>query len=196
MDYQTRLATEVEKWIARLNANTHSPARSRPVVSAQYWLLGSIGAWATGPGLESAYQRLLMANSRARRANADIATSRKRLELRISELERQADTMNAPDGIVVDASQAGAEDQDQAARVVSEQLASLRRQHADMQAKEQRVHAASRRLNTEVNAFRAGKDAIRAAHTGAEMAAKAVHAAVAGDDLAQDGTSEDGAEPG
>lgn len=195
MVYQTRMATEVEKWAARLNAHMHGVSRNGPVVSAQYWLLGMIGSWATGPGLEAAYQRLLLTHSRARRASADVATSRKRLELRISELERQADETEAQGGKAIDASQADAAGQDQTTRDVTGQLADLRRQYADMQAKEQRVHAASRRLFAEVNTFRTSKDAINAARTAAEEAAKAVSAAATGDHLAQDDATGEGAEP-
>jgi len=195
MEYQTRVATEVEQWAARLNAHVQGVSRSRPVASAQYWLLGMIGSWATGPGLEAAHQRLLLTLSRARRANADIATSRKRLELRISELERQADKTEALGGKAMDASQVDAAGQDQATRDATGQLADLRRQYADMQAKEQRVHAANQRLFAEINAFRASKDAITAAHTAAEEAAKAVSAAATGDHLAQDDATGDGAEP-
>jgi len=194
MEYQTRMATEVQQWATRLNAQVHGVSRSRPVASAQYWLLGMIGSWATGPGLEAANQRLLLTLSRARRANADVATSRKRLELRISELEQQANETEAPGGKARDASQVDAAGQDQTARDVTGQLADLRRQYADMQAKEQRVHAANRRLFAAANAFRASKDAVKAAHTAAEEAAKAVSAAATGDHLAQDDATGEGAE--
>ena len=130
----------------RLNAHVPGVSRSRPVASAQYWLLAMIGSWATGPGLEAAHQRLLLTLSRARRASADVATSRKRLELQISELERQANETEAPGGKAMDASQVDAAGQDQTTRDVTGQLAGLRLQYADMQAKEQRVHAANRRL--------------------------------------------------
>lgn len=193
--YQTRMATEVEKWVVRLHARVHGASRSRPAASAQYWLLGKIGSWATGPGLEAAYRRLLLTNSRARRTSADVATSRKRLELRIGELERQADMRVAPGGEAMDASQVGAASQDEATSGVTGQLAGLRRKYADMQAKEQRVHATSRRLNAEVNAFRASKDAIKAAHRAAEKAAKAVQAAATGDHPAQDDATGEGTQP-
>ena len=150
-----------------------------------------------GPG--GGNQRLLLTLSRARRANADVATSRKRLELRISELEQQANETEAPGGKARDASQVDATGQDQTARDVTGQLADLRRQYADMQAKEQRVHAANRRLFAAANAFRASKDAIKAADTAAEEAAKAVSAAATGDHLAQDdatGEATDRAEEG
>jgi phage shock protein A len=195
MAYQTRMATAVGKWAARLNAPARGVSRSRPVASAQYWLLGMIGSWATGPGLEAAHQRLLLALSRARRASADVATSRKRLELRISELERQAGETEARGGKAMDAGQAGAAGQDQATRDVTGQLAGLRRQHAGLQAEEQRVHAASRRLSAEVNTFRTSKDAIKAARTAAEEAARAVSAAATGDHLAQDDATGERAEP-
>jgi phage shock protein A len=195
MEYQTRMATEVEKWVVRLNAHMHGASRSKPVATAQYWLLGKIGSWATGPGLEAAYQRLLLTLSRARRASADVATSRKRLELRIGELEPQADETEGPGGEALDASQIGAAGQDQTIRDVTGQLADLRRQYADMQAREQRVHAANRRLFAEVNAFRTSKDAIKAAYTAAEEAAKAVSATATGDHLAQDDATGESAEP-
>lgn len=195
MKFQTRMAAEAEQWAARLNAHVHGVSRSRPVASAQYRLVGMIGSWATGPGLEAAYQRLLLTLSRARRANADVATTRKRLELRISELERQANETEAPGGKAMDRRQVGVTGQDQTTRDVTAQLADLRRKYADIQAKEQRVHAASRRLNAEVNAFRASKDAIKAAHRAAEKAAKAVQAAATGDHLAQDDATGEGTEP-
>ena len=169
-----RMAAEVEKWVPRLKTRVYRASHSKPAASAQYWLLGKIGSWATGPGLEAAYRRHLLTLSRARRAAADVATRRKRLELQIGQLERQADEMEAPASKAMDASQVGAAGQDRTTRNVTEQLADLRRQYADMQAKEQRVHAASRRLNDEINAFRASKDAIKAAHRAAEKAAKAV----------------------
>jgi phage shock protein A len=195
MEYQTRMATEVRQWAARLNAHVPGVSRSRPVASAQYWLLAMIGSWATGPGLEAAHQRLLLTLSRARRASADVATSRKRLELQISELERQANETEAPGGQAMDASQVDAAGQDQTTRDVTGQLTGLRLRYADMQVKEQRVHAANRRLFAEVNAFRTSKDAIKAAYTAAEEAAKAVSAAASGDRLAQDDATGEGAEP-
>jgi len=144
--------------------------------------------------LEAAHQRLLLTLNRARRASADVATSRKRLELRISELERQADETKAPGGEAMHTSRVGAAGQDQTTRDVAEQLAGLCRQYAGMQAEEQRVHPANRRLFAEVNAFRTSKDAIKAAYAGTKEAAKAVSAAATGEHLAQDGATGDGTE--
>lgn len=185
----------VRRHLSTVNGAFYGASRSKPAASAQYWLLGKTGSWATGPGLEAAYRRHLLTLSRARRAAADVVTRRKRLELQIGQLERQADKMEAPASKAMDASQVGAAGQDRTTRNVTEQLADLRRQYADMQAKEQRVHAASRRLNDEINTFRASKDAIKAAHRAAEKAAKAVYAAATGDHLAHDDATGEGAEP-
>lgn len=54
------------------------------------------------------------------------------------------------------------------------QLAELRREHANLRAGEERVTAVGRRLVAEINAFRAGKEATKAAYAAAEDAAKTV----------------------
>ena len=175
MGHQIRMPSEAEKWVAAV--------------------LGKIGFRVALPGLDAAYQQQLVVLSRVRRCVATVATSRKRLELRISELERQANETEAPGGKAMDASQVDAAGQDQTTRDVTGQLAGLRLQYAGMQAKERRVHAANRRLFAEVTAFRTSKDAIKAAYTAAEEAAKAVSAAASGDQLAQDDATGEGAEP-
>jgi len=162
MQHQIRMTPEVEKLLARLNAQVHSAWYGSRKASAPRWLLGRIGFWVAGPSLDAAYQRQLVALTRARRAVAGVATSRKRLELQIGELERRADGD------------------------LTGHLADLRRQYADMQAKEERVTAASRRLAAEIDAFRTGQEATKAAYTSAEEAAKAVSAEATADHLARD----------
>ena len=55
-----------------------------------------------------------------------------------------------------------------------EELAELRRQHADLQAKQEGAATVNRRLMAEINAFRARTEATKAAYTAAEEAAKTV----------------------
>jgi phage shock protein A len=153
MGHQIRMPSEAEKWIAGV--------------------LGKIGFRVALPGLDAAYQQQLVALSRVRRAAADVATSRKRLELQIADLERQADEQGDP---AAKDSAGDAADQSHTAQDVTGQLADLRRQYAEMQAKEERITAANRRLMAEVNAFRTGKEATKAAYTAAEEAAEAVWA--------------------
>ena len=138
-------------------------------------VLGKVGFRVALPGLEAAYQQQLVALSRVRRAAADVATLRKRLELQIGDLERQADGQGDPGGKGSDGDTA---DQNETARDVTGQLAGLRRRYAEMQTEEERITAASRRLMAEVNAFRAGTEATKAAYIAAAEAAGAAWAEV------------------
>jgi phage shock protein A len=155
MGHQIRMPPQAEKWVAGV--------------------LGKIGFRVALPGLNAAYRQQLVALSRVRRAAADVATSRKRLELQIGALERQAAEQGNPGS---KDSGGDAADQGHTARDGTGQLADLRRQYAEMQAKEERITAASRRLMAEVNAFRAGTEATKAAYITAEKAAEAVWAEI------------------
>src|SRR5690242_6693601 len=92
MGHKIRMAPGVEKWAARLSASVRSTWRGMPASTEASRMLGKIGFWIAQPGLDAAYQQHFGELQRARRAVADVATSRKRLELQITELERQADT--------------------------------------------------------------------------------------------------------
>ena len=139
---------------ARLTAPLHNAWRGK-VGSGARRTLGKIGFWIAQPGLDAACQRQLEALQRSRRNAAEAATSAKRLELRMAGLERQAD-------------EAGGQGD------TAEQLAELRRQYEDLQARQERAFAVSHRLMTEINAFRAGREATRAAYTAAEEVANTV----------------------
>jgi phage shock protein A len=178
MNHQIPVAPRADEWVARLSAHVHRAWHSRPASDAQRWLLGKIGLWAAGPGLDAAYRRQLLELTRVRRAVADLATKRKRLEVQLGELERQAGLPADPGMRATDASQVDGADQGQTARGITEQVDDLRRRYAEIQAKEERVTAASVRLQAEINAFRAGKDTTKAAYTAAEQAAEAVWAEV------------------
>jgi len=169
MAYQFRIAPGIEQWAARLTAPLHDAWRGRPGREARQ-TLGKIGYWVAQPGLEAACQRQLVALQRSRRDVADVATAVRRLELRIAELERQATEPRKPGAQAPDVSQSGSPGQGD----IIEQIAGLRRQHADLQAKQERVTATSNRLMAEINALRAGKEAIKAAYAAAEEAAKTV----------------------
>jgi hypothetical protein len=173
MGYQIRMAPAVEKWLAGLAAQVSSVWYSSAAPGAPRRVLGKIGFWVAQPGLDAAYQQQLVVLTRVRRAAADVATSRKRLELHIGELERQADQQGDPSS---KASKGSAADRSQTTRNAAWQLADLRRQYAQMQAKEERITAASRRLMAEINTFRTGQEATKAAYTAAEEAAGAAWA--------------------
>ena len=155
MGYRSRIAPEAQKWAARVNGYLHSTWRSVPAAPDEASrLLGKIGFWIAQPGLEAAYQRQLAELRRSRRAVANVATSRKRLELQIAELERRAAAGQDANG----------------------RISELRRRLAGLQAEEERVTAASRRLMAQVDAFRAGRDATKAAYAAAEEAAQDMRA--------------------
>ena len=126
MAYQFRIVAEIEQLAARLTAPLHSAWRGRPGSEARR-ALGKIGFWIAQPGLDAACQRQLVALQRSRREVADVATAAKRVELQIAELERRANEDGGQDN-------------------TSEQLAELRRQHADLQNSQERATAISRRL--------------------------------------------------
>jgi phage shock protein A len=189
MRHQIPMAAELGKCAAGLNARLRSTWDSRPGPSEARWLLGKIGFWVAAPGLDAAYQRHLVALRRVRRAVADVATSRKRLELQIRELERQAGRLGDPGHEAMSVSQIGTASHGQPPRSITEQLAGLRRQYASMQAKEERAAAASRELMAKTEAFRTGKEAIKAAYSAAERAAGAALAETAPGIYRHGGTS-------
>jgi hypothetical protein len=170
MGDQVQMAPGAEQWLLRVR-RLRSPWRSKPVTDAPWWLLGRIGFWVARTGLDAAYQRQRLTLARVRRAAATVATSRKRLELELGRLEQQA---GEPDSRGESSAEA------QARRTAEWRLPDLRRQYASMRAKEQRATVASRRLQVQIDAFRAGKAAMEAAYTGAEGAGEAFWAEVTG----------------
>jgi chaperonin cofactor prefoldin len=147
VDDQTRTPPKFERWAAELTGLAHRTWRNGPGPE----VLGKIGLWVALPSLDAADQGHLAVLQRTRRAIAAVATSAKQLELRIGELERQAGP------------KAGNSD---------DTLAELRRDDADMKARQERLVSASRRLQAEIDAFRQAMNAAKAAHIAAEEAAQ------------------------
>lgn len=154
------------------------PRYSKPASDAPRSLLGRLGFWIALPGLDAAYRRQLSTLSRVRRAVADVATSSKRLELEVGQLERQLGELADQSRARTEAGQDCTASEGQVSADTCERLASVRRQYAAMQAKGERVFVASRRLQAEIDALRAAKEAVEAAYTAAEEAAEAVWAEV------------------
>lgn len=164
-----------------LNARLRSAWSSRSASGGPRWLLARTGPRSVFPDLDAAYERQLETLARVRRAVATVATSRKRLELQVGQLEQEVGELGGQSRAGMEAGQGGIADEGQVSRGTTErQLVGLRRQYAATQAEEERVFAASRRLQAKMNAFRAAKEAIEAAYTAAEEAAKAAWAEVTG----------------
>ncbi len=119
--------------------------------------------------LDYSYQRQLDLLQKVRRGVADVATSRKRVEL-------QAQKMNAEmERFQVSAQRALASNREDLAREaltrkagLAEQLADLQTQHAQLQGEEEKLVRASSRLQAKVDAFRTRKETIKATYSAAE----------------------------
>jgi phage shock protein A len=123
--------------------------------------------------LDYSYEKQLELLTKVRRGVADVATSRKRLELQVQQLQGASDKLQAQ------AQQAVAAGRDDLARealsrraATSQQIADLQTQHAQLQAEEEKLTQASQRLQAKVDAFRTRKETIKATYTAAEAQAK------------------------
>jgi phage shock protein A len=118
--------------------------------------------------LDYSYQKQLELLQKVRRGVADVATSRKRLELQLQQLQAQADKL---EGQGRQALAAGREDLAREALTrrsgVQQQIADLQTQHAALQGEEEKLTLASQRLQAKVDAFRTKKETIKATYSAA-----------------------------
>jgi phage shock protein A len=119
--------------------------------------------------LDYSYQKQLEQLQKVRRAVAEVATSRKRLELQLAQLQQQGDKLKTQ------AEQALAGGREDLAREaltrrsgLQAQITSVQQQHAQLDQQEQSLTTASQRLSAKVEAFRTQKETIKATYTAAE----------------------------
>ncbi|GGO09385.1 phage shock protein A [Microbispora rosea subsp. aerata] len=119
--------------------------------------------------LDYSYQRQLELLQKVRRGVADVATSRKRVELQINQLEAQAAKLENQSR---QALSAGREDLAREALTrrngINAQIADLRIQYNNLQGEEEKLTLASQRLQAKVDAFRTKKETLKATYTAAE----------------------------
>jgi len=119
--------------------------------------------------LDYSYQKQLELLQKVRRGVADVATSRKRVELQIAQLQQQGDKLH---GQAQKALGTGREDLAREALTrrsgLEQQLSDLQAQHASLQGDEERLTLASQRLQAKVESFRTRKETIKATYTAAE----------------------------
>src|ERR1700745_3406377 len=119
--------------------------------------------------LDYSYQRQLEMLQKVRRGVADVATSRKRLQVQIKQMKQQAGHVEQ-----AAAGALGAEREDLAREALSRrqsaqgQLSDLQAQYAQLQGEEEKLTLASQRLQTKVDTFRTRKETIKATYTAAE----------------------------
>jgi phage shock protein A len=123
--------------------------------------------------LDYSYEKQLELLQKVRRGVADVATSRKRLELQMQQLQQSADKLQAQ------AQQAVTAGRDDLAREaltrragVNQQIVDLTQQHASLQAEEEKLTTSAQRLQAKVDAFRTRKETIKATYTAAEAQTK------------------------
>ncbi|HTZ43201.1 MAG TPA: PspA/IM30 family protein [Jatrophihabitans sp.] len=119
--------------------------------------------------LDYSYQKQLEMLQQVRRGLADVATSRKRIELQAQQLTTSSDRLRQQ------ATAAVAAGRDDLARealtrrsAAQQQLAELAQQQAALQAEQDKLTDASQRLQAKVEAFRTRKETIKASYTAAE----------------------------
>nr|WP_201784518.1 PspA/IM30 family protein [Nonomuraea pusilla] len=119
--------------------------------------------------LDYSYQRQLELLQKVRRGVADVATSRKRVELQINGLEQQARRYEEQGRKALSVGREDlAREALQRRSNLQTQMADLKIQHDNLQAEEEKLTTASQRLQAKVDAFRTKKETIKATYTAAE----------------------------
>jgi phage shock protein A len=123
--------------------------------------------------LDYSYQKQLEMLQKVRRGVADVATSRKRVELQATQLQQQSDKLQSQ------AQQALGAGREELAREaltrragLQQQISDLQVQHAQLQGEEEKLTLASQRLQAKVESFRTRKETIKATYTAAEAQTK------------------------
>ncbi len=119
--------------------------------------------------LDYSYQRQLDLLSKVRRGVADVATSRKRVELQIKQLEQQSGKLQdqAQKAITMDREDLAREALTRKSGLTT-QINDLQVQHAQLQGEEEKLSLAQQRLQAKVESFRTRKETIKATYTAAE----------------------------
>jgi len=119
--------------------------------------------------LDYSYQKQLELLTKVRRGVADVATSRKRVELQIQGLQQQADKLTEQGRKALSMNR---EDLAREALTrksgLEQQMVDLRTQHANLQGEEEKLTLAAQRLQAKVESFRTRKETIKATYTAAE----------------------------
>ena len=123
--------------------------------------------------LDYSYEKQLELLQKVRRGVADVATSRKRLELQITQLQQQSEKL---EGQAKAALAGGREDLAREALTrrsgLETQISDLQVQLAQLQDQEEKLIQASQRLQAKVESFRTKKETIKATYSAAEAQTK------------------------
>ena len=123
--------------------------------------------------LDYSYTQQQALLQKVRRGLADVATSRKRLELQIQQLEQSSGKLQTQ---AQQALSAGREDLAREALSrragLQQQVTDLQTQHANLQSQEENLSTSAQRLQAKIEAFRTKKESLKANYTAAEAQTK------------------------
>ena len=125
--------------------------------------------------LDYSYERQLELLQKVRRGVADVATSRKRLELQLNQLQTSSPrSSRARPRQALAAGPRGPRPRgaDPQVRAPAADQPTSQAQHAQLQGEEEKLTLASQRLQAKVDAFRTRKETIKATYTAAEAQTK------------------------
>ncbi len=119
--------------------------------------------------LDYSYERQLEMQQQVRRGLADVATSRKRIELQLGQLQQSAAKLQdqAQQALGLGREDLAREALTRRASVLS-QANDLRNQQESLQAEEERLNDSAQRLQAKIEAFRSNKETIKATYTAAK----------------------------
>ena len=122
--------------------------------------------------LDLSYEQQLENLTKVRRAVADVATARKRVEIQADQLKAQGDKLaEQAKAALAQGNEPLAREALSRREVVANQLKDLDTQHATIVEQENKLTDTAQRLQTEVEAFRTKKETIKATYTAAEASA-------------------------
>jgi phage shock protein A len=123
--------------------------------------------------LDYSYQKQMELLQKVRRGVADVATSRKRVELQMKKLQQESDKL---EGQARKALELGREDLAREALTrranIVAQISDLNTQYESLQGQEENLVRQSKQLESKVEAFRTQKETIKATYTAAQAQAQ------------------------
>jgi phage shock protein A len=130
--------------------------------------------------LDLSYEKQLENLQKVRRALADVATAKKRLELQATQLQSQAQKLQDQAKLALSQGQEDLAREALARRAtMADQLTSLGTQHEQVEAQQHQLENTSTRLQAQVDAFRTKKETLKASYT-ASQAQASIGEAVSG----------------
>jgi phage shock protein A len=130
--------------------------------------------------LDLSYEQQLENLTKVKRAVADVATARKRVEIQAEQLKSQGDKLaDQAKAALAQGNEPLAREALTRREAIASQLKDLEVQHASIAEQEQKLEDTSTKLQTEIEAFRTKKETIKATYTAAEASAH-VNEAVSG----------------